>query len=95
MMSLMSTIYVSVSKYGDTTTIKAVSDKDCIPSDVVKIVEFVSSADMENRVDRSERFWHFYDKMRWIEMLGFTVCIDFGDYFYESGMMAPEIKDNI
>jgi len=87
----MNSIYVSYSEYGSEKTFKVVHDKDCIPSNTVKIWESITTADMLLRSDRSERFWHFYESMKWVENLGFNLCIDFGDYFYETGMLAPEI----
>jgi len=88
----MSTIYVRYSEYGDTKTFKVVYDKDCMPTETQKVWESITTADMRIRWDRSERFWHFYASMRWVENLGFNLCIDFGDFFYETGMMIPEIR---
>lgn len=79
----MSTIYVGVN-YTD-KLIKAVSDKDCLPTQVHKVAEFVSTADMSIPKDNSERFYYYYDKMRWLERLGFHVIIDFGERYYETG----------
>lgn len=89
----MDTIYVTYSEYGDTKTFKVVHDRDCMPTETLKIWESITTANMQIRGDRSERFWHFYESMRWVENLGFRLCIDFGDYFYETGMLSPEIKD--
>lgn len=87
----MQDIFVAYCEFGATRTIKVVYDRDCIPSDVSKLATFTSTADMKIRGDRSERFWHYYEKMKWLENLNFFICIDFGDYFYETGMPSPMI----
>lgn len=89
----MNTVWVSHSRFGQTNTIKAVIDKDCLPCECVKITEFVTTADFRTKRDRSERFWHHYDKMKWLENLDFVICLDFGDYFYETGMNHPHIRE--
>ena len=65
--------------------IVATSDIDCLPAGIIQYQEFVTTANFDNKGDRSERFWHHYDKMRWLEQLGFTIKIDFGSHFYETG----------
>ena len=71
---------------------KAVYDRDCLPTETLQVARFTSTANEEVRADVSERFWHMYEKMRWLEELGFYICIDFGSHFYESNLGCPEIK---
>lgn len=87
---MMSVIFVSMN--ATTRRMKAVIDRDTLPPDATKMVEFYSTANLDRKGDRSERFWHFYDKMKWLELFGFEICIDFGDYFYETGMPSPEVR---
>lgn len=87
----MITVYAAIQK--DPLRIKFAMDKDVLPTDVVIVREFVSSGDLLNKADVSERFWKFYGHARFIEQLSIPVCIDMGGYFYETGMHHPDIKE--
>ena len=61
-------------------------DRDVLPADVTHFHEVTTTADFEkNRNDRSQRFFYLYGQFKVMEYLGFTICIDFGDFFYETG----------
>lgn len=68
-------------------------DRDVLPADCESFMVWSSTADHSIPKDLSERFWHFYDKVRWVSMLDCYVCLDFGKYFWESGMQSPDIKE--
>jgi hypothetical protein len=87
-----STIYVGRTNE-EPPRIKAVSDKDCLPDNMVDFAQFITTANMTQRGDVSERFWHHYEKMKWLEQLGFHIEIDFGSHFYETGSQGPEVLD--
>jgi hypothetical protein len=82
----MSVIYIA--RTSD-DRIKATLDVDCLPSDVVKMESFLTTADFETRSGRAERFFELYSQLRIMESIGFEICLDFDDYFYETG---AEIK---
>ena len=86
----MSNIYVGRTN-DSPPRIKAVTDADLLPDNLVQFSVFTSTANMSDRRDRSERFWHYYDRMKWLEQIGFNICIDFGSHFYETGDMEPTI----
>lgn len=69
--------------------IKATLDVDCLPADCVQVETFITTADFETRSGRAERFFELYSQLRIMEHLGFEICLDFDDYFYETG---AEIK---
>ena len=65
--------------------IKAVFDQDCLPADATHVHSLTTTANLHTRAGRCERFFYLYSQFRVMEHLGFTICIDFGDYFYETG----------
>jgi hypothetical protein len=65
--------------------IKVVLDKDSLPPDITDYRNFHSTADREVKADVSQRFWQTYDHMRFMEAIGYHVCIDFDSHFYETG----------
>ena len=69
--------------------IKATLDVDCLPADVVQMESFITTADFDTRSGRAERFFELYSQLKIMESIGFEICLDFDDYFYETG---AEIK---
>ena len=66
--------------------IKISYDIDVMPADATHIHTVTTTADFENnRNDRANRFFNLYSQFRVMEHLGFEVCIDFGDFYYETG----------
>jgi hypothetical protein len=78
-----SQIYVAYNDYEK--KIVAVSDRDCLPDEINRMYIYTSTADMTVSSDVCERFYHYYDRMRWLEDLGFKIKIDFDLYYYETG----------